>query len=130
MKQQPEYILQKSICRYLSIAYPEIPFLSDTVASVQLTIPQGARNKAIQKQGFKTPDLLVFKPNDKYHGLFIELKTETPFKKNGEIKASQKDHLLLQQQTIADLNALGYHASFSWGFDMTKEVIDKYMTLK
>lgn len=126
-KKQPEFELQKSICRYLSIQYPNIPFLSDTIASVQLTMTQGIRNKAIQKQGFKTPDLIILKPNAEYHGLFIELKTESPFKKSGEIKSSQNDHLLNQQKSINELNALGYKAVFSWGFEMTKDIIDNYL---
>lgn len=129
MKQQPEYQLQKAVVQYLRVAYRDVLFLSDTIAAVKLTIPQAARNKAIQCDGFKCPDLLILEPRGGYHGLFIELKTETPYKKNGEIKASQNDHLKLQEQTLKKLSKMDYFACFRWDFDTIKLTIDKYMRL-
>lgn len=124
-KKQPEFALQSQICQWLSIQHPDILFLSDTVASIKLTIPQQVRNKKIQKEGFKCPDLLIFEPRGGYKGLFIELKVETPFKKNGELKKS--DHLEGQQKSIDDLIKKGYKACFSWGFEQTKAIIDNYL---
>jgi hypothetical protein len=123
-----EYELQKSVARYLSYHYPEIDFFSDTIASVKLTERQASRNKLIQKNNFKMPDLIIFQPRHNFCGLFIELKIETPFKKDGTIKASQKDHLKLQHECLQKLTSKGYKAVFSWGFDMTKEIIDEYLT--
>lgn len=125
-KNQPEYDLQAAITRYLSIQYPKVLFLSDTVASIKLTIPQSVRNAKIQKKGFKTPDLMILQPNNRYHGLFIELKTESPFKRNGELKSSV--HLEGQKKAIDALLELGYYACFSWGFERTKYIIDDYLT--
>lgn len=124
----PEFKLQKAVCKYLDIQYSSALYLSDTVASIKLTIPQQVRNKEIQKEGFKCPDLLILEPRGNYKGLFIELKTETPFKKNGEIK--KNDHLEGQNRTINDLKARGYYATFSWGFDMTRQIIDNYFNQK
>lgn len=123
----PEYELQVAVCKYLSYQYPDVTFMSDTIANLKLTKTQATRNKKIQKDGFKTPDLIIFEPNSKFLGLFIELKIITPFKKDGTIKASTNDHLKLQQETIEKLNKKGYSAHFSWGFDMTKEIIDNYL---
>jgi len=106
--------------------YPKALYLSDTVASIKLTKPQQARNKSIQKVGFKCPDLLILEPLNGHSGLFIELKIETPFKKDGKIKASQNNHLKLQQETIIQLRERGYKTCFSWGFEMTKKIIDDY----
>jgi len=124
MKHQ-EYSLQKQICKWLQYQFPKVLFLSDTIAAVKLTIPQGARNKAIQKEGFKVPDLLILEPNEKYHGLFIELKIESPYKKNGDVKSSE--HLEGQLKSIEKLKERGYYACFSWSFNMTKEIIEKYL---
>lgn len=124
-KAQPEFQLQALLSNYISIQYPNVLFLSDTVASLKLTVPQSVRNTKIQKKGFKTPDLMIFEPKGKYHGLFIELKVETPFKKNGELKKSE--HLEAQQKSINDLKKLGYYACFSWGFENTKKLIDAYL---
>lgn len=127
MKRQPEYELQVALCRYISYQYPEILFMSDTIASLKLTPAQANRNKKIQKFGFSCPDLLILEPRNGYSGLFIELKVETPFKKNGEIKASKDNHLKNQLEAIEKLNKKGYKALFSWNFDMTKDIIDNYL---
>lgn len=125
MKQQQEYQLQKQVCAYLNAQYPNVLYLSDTIASVRLTMPQSMRNKAIQKNGFKCPDLVILEPRFGYNGLFIELKIETPYKLNGELK--KNDHLEGQRKTMEDLINKGYKACFSWSFEQTKEIIDNYL---
>lgn len=127
-KNQPEFELQKSICRWLNVQHPKVLYLSDTIASVKLTIPQQNRNKLIQKNGFKCPDLLILEPSGNFNGLFIELKTENPYKKNGEIK--KNEHLEGQLKTINQLKEKGYYACFSWSLDMTIEIINQYMSLR
>lgn len=127
-KNQPEFELQKSICRWLNVQYPKVLYLSDTIASVKLTIPQQNRNKLIQKNGFKCPDLLILEPSGNFKGLFIELKTENPYKKNGELKKNQ--HLEEQLNTINQLKEKGYYACFSWSLEMTMYIINKYMSDK
>lgn len=125
-KAQPEYLLQCQVCAYLEIQYSDVFFLSDTIATLKLKPQQQVRNKKIQKRDFHCPDIIIFQSNNKYKNLFIELKNETPFCKDGRIKASQNDHLEKQYQTIQKLKRIGNYACFSWGFDMTKEIIDKY----
>lgn len=127
IKRQPEYHLQKMVCDYLRLQYKDILYLSDTIASVKLTERQGARNKHVQKDGFKTPDLIILEPRGGYAGLLIELKVESPFKKDGTLKKNK--HLEGQLKSINDLKKKGYYASFSWGFEMTKTIIDNYMEL-
>lgn len=127
-KEQPEFKLQRTICTWLSLQHKDVLFLSDTVASVKLTIPQQVRNKSIQKKDFKTPDLLIFEPNEKYHGLFIELKVKTPFKKNGELLSNE--HLEDQQKTINDLNKKGYYACFAWDIVQIMDLINNYLNNK
>ena len=127
-KNQPEFELQKAICRWLNVQYPKVLYLSDTIASVKLTIPQQNRNKLIQKNGFKTPDLLIFEPNKEFKGLFIELKVKSPFKKDGTL--FKDEHLESQQKTINELKEKGYHACFSWSLEMTLDIINRYMSNK
>jgi hypothetical protein len=122
-----EYELQKAVASYLSLQYPDVDFLTDTIASVKLTKGQAFRNKQVQKNGFKCPDLLILHPRNGYCGLFIELKIETPFKENGTIKASKNDHLKLQNEQLIKLTSKGYFCRFSWSFDMTKKIIDEYL---
>lgn len=125
MKNQPEFQLQCAVCEYLKMQFPHILFLSDTVASIKLTFPQMARNKKIQKSDFHCPDIMIFEPRNGYHGLFIELKAVSPFKKDGNLKSSE--HLLGQFETIKALRFRRYRAQFATGFDQAKEIIDNYL---
>lgn len=120
-----EYELQKQVCTYLKMQYPHVMFLSDTVANLSLTMMQATRNKAIQKPGFKCPDLIILHPNKKHKGLFLELKTRSPYQKNGKLYKSE--HLEGQQLTMDRLNNIGYFATFSTGFEHSKDFIDRYM---
>ena len=124
-KQQPEYHLQKQVCDYLNLQFPKVLYMSDTIASVRLNGQQGKRNKAIQKDGFKCPDVIIFEPKGIYHGLFIELKVKPIYKRSGELL--KNEHIEGQQKTISDLNALNYFATFAVGFDEAKKIIDNYL---
>ena len=123
--QHMEYELQTQICQYLNYRYPKVLYMSDSVASVKLTMQQAIRNKAIQKKFFKTPDLIIFQPTILHFGMFLELKIETPFLKNGITPKSE--HISGQLKTIKDLRNLGYYADFGVGYDDCKKQIDEYL---
>lgn len=120
-----EFELQQQVVKYLELQYPDVNFES-TGTPYGLSKTQAGRNKSIQKNGFKTPDLIILEPNKKYHGLCIELKVVSPYKKDGGLKKS--DHLQGQKNSIDELLTKGYLATFSVGFDETKKIIDKYMS--
>lgn len=128
MKRQPEFQLQKQVCKYLKLQYKDVLFLSDTIASVKLTAVQAERNAMIQKRGFKTPDLIIFEARRGFHGLFIELKIKSPYKKDGEIFTNE--HLQGQEATIKTLRDKGFYADFKWTFQDAKDLIDWYLTEK
>lgn len=121
-----EYELQKSVCRYLRLQYPNVLFLSDTVASVKLTTIQGVRNKAIQKEGFKTPDLIILEPKNGYAGLMIELKLESPFYKGQYVELKKNEHIEQQSMFLGRLNDRGYFSCFAWNLNMAISIIDDY----
>lgn len=130
-KSQPEFILQKQLCQFIRNQYPNIFFLSDTVASVRLTEPQQQRNKAIQNSNFHCPDLMILEPGRgfdgkiQYHGLFLELKVKSPFKKDGTLL--KDEHLQKQFDTLARLNERGYKALFVWSMDAGIKIINEYL---
>jgi len=121
-----EYALQVQVCKFLNKDYPTVLYLSDTIASCKLTKPQGNRNKAIQKHGFKTPDIIIFEPVGDFSGLFIELKTESPYLK-GSMKLKKNEHIEAQENTMNQLRQKGYYCSFSWTFEQTKNIINNYL---
>ena len=81
----------------------------------------GTRNKIeavnLKRQGVKpgVPDMFLPVARRGYHGLFIELKTET-----GRTSKNQ-------DAWIADLNAQGYFCPVCHGFDSAVRVIEWYM---
>lgn len=138
-----EFELQKKIANYLNVVHPKILYLSDTIANIKLTPQQQQRNKLIQKAGFKCPDVLILKPNEKYHSLFLELKLESPYKKDGslkkqmipiykkiggkKIKIGEYNHLEEQERTLKELNNLGFYACFVWSYEAAIQIIDNYV---
>ena len=118
--------LHRLVCDYIRKLYPYVIFRTDFSSGMRMSIGMAKRHKALQFSN-AYPDLFIAEPKGNYAGLFIELKNQSPFKKDGSIKASQKDHLKLQNECLQKLSSKGYYAVFSWGFDMTKKIIDEYL---
>ena len=127
-KQQPEYALQKKVCAYLRDVYPNVLFMSDTIAAIRLTKPQQGRNKAIQKENFHCPDIILFKKNSIYCGCFLELKAKDIYRKDG-VTLLSNPHVEAQKRTIDELLSNGYFAAFAVGFEQAKNLIDHYMKI-
>ena len=104
--------LQVSVIQYLKSAYPGKLYCA-SAGGMFTSMKQAIKMKATgYVKGF--PDLQICEPNEKYHGLFIELKTS-----KGVASKEQKEW------RVALLNR-GYYASICKGFDEAKEVIDGY----
>lgn len=127
MKNQPEYKLQKWVCKWLELQHPDILFMSDTIAAVRLTMPQAIRNKAVQKNGFKCPDLIIFEPRGEFAGMFIELKVKSPYLKNGQLTINE--HIKAQNESMNKLRKKGYYCTFAWTFEMCMELITEYLEI-
>ena len=88
MRDDREYHICKQIAEYLRHQYPKVVFHFD-YAGMKHTKAEAGRMKAIQgDRGF--PDLFIAEPmmfagGKGYSGLFIEVKAETPFKKDGSL---------------------------------------------
>lgn len=129
-KEQPEFHLQSQVCEYLRRQYPKVRFMSDTIAFVKLTFQQQGRNKKIQCPDFKCPDVLIFATRvvegERFSGLLIELKAESPYKADG-YTLKKNEHVEAQSKELDNLAAEGYFTCFAWDFDMAKKIIDKYL---
>jgi len=114
-----EYQIQVAVVNYLSYQYPDVLFNADCGGQrygegIQ-AIMRGKRMKASgHKKGF--PDLAIFEPRGKYHGLFIELKVD----KNGVLSYEQDDWLV-------ELDKRGYYSVCCRGFESAKKCIDLYL---
>lgn len=127
-KQQPEYRLQVQFAKWLQWKYPDVLFSSDTVAQIKLTFPQQGRNKAIQKEGFKWPDIFIAEMRGGYGGLFFELKAETPYLKDG-VTLKKNEHVEAQAACMETLRGKGYYCAFAWDIDQLVAIFENYMNL-
>ena len=122
---QSEYDLQKSLCLYIRLNYPQAIFTSDLSG---IRLPMGLAVKTAKLRSSRAiPDLLIFEPRKGYHGLFIELKRPGVrfFKKNGE---PATEHFAEQWEMIQRLLQKGYLACTANSFDSAKAIIDSYFT--
>jgi hypothetical protein len=104
--------VQIAVIQYLKMAYPNAIYCA-SAGGMFTSMKQAIKMKATgYVKGF--PDLQICEPNEKYHGLFIELKVD-----KGVASKEQKEWIKV-------LNKKGYYASICKGFDQAKEVIDVY----
>lgn len=129
MRSSPEYQMCKQIAQYMRLQYPKVIFHFDQAGS-NLSIAQAGKMKAIQGLG-SWPDLFIAEPSVingfRYRGLFIEVKVESPYLKDG-ITIKSNEHLKNQHQTLERLRMKGYYTTFGVGFEGCKAIIDGYLT--
>jgi hypothetical protein len=115
---------------FLKIKYPELDRLYwfNSLQSIKLSI--GAIAKVKRSGGLKKNllDFYLLKNNGKYCGLVIELKKESPYKLNGQLK--QDEHLENQRDTIDLLLTEGYYAKFCWDLKDFQNTIRLYLDNK
>ena len=110
---QPEYELQKSVCKYLDFKYKGLLY-NGSAGGMKTYISVA---KKMKETGYKSgfPDLFIYQPKDGYNGLAIELKV-----KGNYASPTQKDW-------IKRLNDRGYLAKVCTGFDDAIQIIDEYL---
>jgi hypothetical protein len=115
--------LHKSVCNYLKLQYPDIIFTSES-SGVRLTIGQAKAAKSVRSDS-GLPDLMIFEPMGVYKGLFIELKKDSVWLKDGTLTIDK--HVREQSEIMKRLRVKGYFATFACSFDEAKELIDWYL---
>ena len=93
-----------------------------SIADLIFHIPNGGSRNVLEatrfkKQGVKAgiPDYFLPVATNKYHGLFIELKSKT-----GTLQASQKI-------AISKLLDQGYHVAVAKGADQAYQIVSEYI---
>jgi hypothetical protein len=128
--------LHKAICDYIKLQYPKVIFNTD-LSGIRLTQGQAREVKNL-RSGNGFPDIVIYEPKGEivhnnivtylYCGLFLEVKKESPYKKDGKLKSNK--HLENQDKMHQELRKRGYMAQFVWDFDNTKFIIDNYLNIK
>ncbi len=106
--------IQEQVVQYLRAQYPLVVFTA-TLGGLKLSVGMAMK---IRRQGYETgtPDLLILEPNANYHGLAIELKSDTGKPSIEQIKKVDR------------LNAKGYKAVFHYSAKDAIIEIDNYMS--
>lgn len=126
--------IQRRVCSYLRMQYPNVIFRSDYASGIKLTKGQAGVHKSLQSSR-AWPDLFIYEPrtigNTHYCGLAVELKSEgTPvIMKIGPRKGrlSTDPHIQEQAVMLKALISKGFYANFAVGFDSAISIIDWYM---
>ena len=125
-KEKKEDNLQVAVCKYLHSQYPDAIFICDVASGMKLQ-PWIAKKISFQKSSRGIPDITIYKKNNQYSGLCLELKKdrEGVFLKDGSISTSK--HISEQNNMLQRLTKEGFYAVFSCGWSDTKKIIDWYM---
>ena len=109
-----EYNLQKSVCKYLDLN--NVLYCGSMGGNYQPHVSVRMRAKLSgYKRGF--PDLFIYEPRGKYHGLAIELKV-------GYNKPT-----IEQLNWLQKLTDKGYLANTCKGIEESIAIINKYLKL-
>lgn len=129
--QKHEETIQRQVCSYLRIQYPQVIFRTDfTAGRIPLTKNQ-ARQYAALQSGRAFPDIFIYHPRKvdgvQYAGMGLELKTAGTriYLKNGE--RSKELHIAEQFAMLDLLRVRGYYAEIAAGIDEAINKIDHYM---
>lgn len=129
-----EESIQRKVCTYLRMQYPNVIFRSDYASGLHLTMAQAVTHKSMQS-GRSFPDLFLFYPRKvegkQYAGMALELKKEgtsiivSRGLKKGQLVADP--HIREQYYVLQQLFKLGYYTDFAIGFDDAIKKLDWYM---
>lgn len=131
--------LQQLFVQYIDNTHPDIIYNSDLSG---IRLPVGLAAKVSRLRSSKSqPDISVYEPRANAHGLFLELKKDSPFKKDGTLKKQivkrynskgvlvrEYDHLQDQMQMLMELRKRGYVAEFGVGLKHSIEVLELYLS--
>lgn len=129
-----EESLQKMVCKFLRLKYPNVIFRSDFASGLRMSKYQATQHKTMQSSR-AWPDLFIYMPRKvdgkQYAGLALELKKDGTSiivkigPNKGNLVADQ--HIREQYHMLKALSKLGYYADFAVGYDSATSIIDWYM---
>lgn len=110
---QEESDIQMRLAFWLTTQHPDVIFTS-ALGGIKTTIGQAVKLKRLgYRKGW--PDLFFAEPRQGFHGLFVELKTETGLPSIDQIDLLDR------------FNRKGYKAVMCRGFDDAQKTIQEYL---
>lgn len=114
------------VADYLKLRYPNIIFKSNKEDGRKRKLYEQQFHKRINSPSRGFPDIFVFEPRGKYHGLALELKAAdvSVWLKDGSLTTDS--HVQEQSAVLERLIERGYQAHFVSGFGEARTAIDRY----
>lgn len=123
---KPERRLQLQLCEWLKIQFPDLIFFANDSGEKK---PMGLAILAKRmRSGSKIPDVWISEARGGYHGLYLELKAESPYLKDGRL--SKSAHVQAQNKMLDRLIDKGYMACFAWTLEGAIATVRNYMNQK
>ena len=116
--------IHELITDWIKETYPTVIFNTDS-SGIKLTVGQAIAIKELRSSNGFT-DISIYENGLLGSVLFLEVKKETPYKINGELKKSE--HLEEQDQMHIALRKQNYHAQFVWTLEMAQEIIQEHLS--
>ena len=120
---KPELKLHKEVAEYLQEFYPSVYFLSDP-SGLRVSM-HTARILKATSSSHSHLDVVVLRKSRQFSFLIIELKSDTPYKQNGELKSNE--HLESQKLSMDMLEAEGALTMFAWSIGQVKDILHNYL---
>lgn len=110
-----EYAIQADFIRYLELMHPDILY---TISPAGFVMSAGMAMK-MMRMGYRkgTPDVMIFEPRGKWHGLFIEFKAP-----GGKTSESQELFLQLARER-------NYHTAICFSTAAAVEQLEEYLAV-
>lgn len=118
-----EESIHQAVCKYIKSQYPDCIFSSES-GGIRLTMGQAIKAKSLRSES-KLPDLLIMEARGGYCGLFIEIKKDSVWLRDGSL--SKDKHIQAQAAVLDRLKKKRYYAVFGCGLELTMSIIDRYM---
>ena len=122
-----EETIQLLLSNWVRTNYPDVLFNVD-MSGVRLPISIAKKMKRM-RSGRAWPDMFIAHSNEKYCGLFIEIKKnrDEVYTKAGKLRESK--HIQEQAALLVKLITNGYAANFGCGLEDCKNIVRTYMKL-
>lgn len=117
---------QKKIVTYLEKIHPNIEFTAGA-EGVPMTIGLVMKLKSMGIIRKNNPDLFIMEPNEKYHGLIIELKKPDEKITTNTGKMVANEHINEQMDKLLRFRKKGYYADFCFGALEFQALLKKYL---
>lgn len=123
----PEMKTQKAFCEWLKLQHPKMALCIIKIDNESKRTIGG--HILAKKCGLKVgaSDLFIAFPTDKYHGMWLEIKSD---RWKGPGGKKQKLHYENQMNFIEEMNAQGYYATMAVGVDECIKAVNFYLNPK